>query len=418
MASITKICQNAKQPHGGYLPLKNFKKITYDFLPYDGSEEYNISPNIFGNAIDYGSRIFFDDNIFDICLQAANAIGPKVHRRLNKEIKKLNKYLDKNNEYNKEAVILLCNIVYFDIVYRSGQYSEEDLFTCDPDDTTVFLINLYIQRTLEFFKEVGPVCATGFTFEDAFTHLFTSGDGDFLTKNTIWDIKALKANPNAQQTLQVACYYVAAKHSKKEIYKNINSFGIFNPRKNTAWILNEEEVNSDVLSIVANQFMGYELHGQEGSNNDISMVRERYKHCQYYEDIAQSILYITSYSDFDPTRFKDRKYLISINMGFILDGKEIAECFKYAKADLSKAFNPGYISSVIDVRHRFYEKMAQKEDDEAEKFLRVTISLAMSYITLACIDQEDNFKMASDLYNAMVRQKEKFLMEKKASIDS
>ena len=39
-----------------------------------------------------------------------------------------------------------------------------------------------------------------------YTDKITSGDGDFLTVDTLWDFKVLKANIKSQHTLQLLVY--------------------------------------------------------------------------------------------------------------------------------------------------------------------------------------------------------------------
>lgn len=45
-------------------------------------------------------------------------------------------------------------------------------------------------------KAFGPVTADGFTMEGAYTATITTGDGDFLTKDTLWDFKVTTSKPN------------------------------------------------------------------------------------------------------------------------------------------------------------------------------------------------------------------------------
>ncbi|KRK10190.1 hypothetical protein FD11_GL002144 [Ligilactobacillus pobuzihii E100301 = KCTC 13174] len=46
-----------------------------------------------------------------------------------------------------------------------------------------------VQLSLNFFEQYGPKKVDGFTFEGGYTDLITSGDGDFITEDTLWDFK-------------------------------------------------------------------------------------------------------------------------------------------------------------------------------------------------------------------------------------
>lgn len=383
MATITNISKNAKQPPGGYLPLKKFNKKNYNFLPYDGKEEYNINPGLVGNAVDYGSRLFFDTDVFVICKDAANKIGSDVYNRLNKEITKLEKYIQKNKEYDKKAVTTLCNIVYFDIVYRTGKYREEDLFSCEPDDDTAFLINLYIQRTLLFFKEVGPVCAMGFTFEDAFTQLFTSGEGDFLTRDTIWDLKVLKNNPNTQKTLQVACYYVAALQSNKNIYKNIKGFGIFNPRKNTSWEMNGKDIDEFVLWKIKNECLGYsDDDTSDFFSVDLEQIKEKYAQVSLVDDIVEIAFYIYLNSIYDPLKICDSAYCSKNNIEFIHEIKYYCEVLVNNNLDVRKLYDKEYITKFMEEKLEESFLQANKGNEEmSEELDNIVLNVALIYFS-------------------------------------
>lgn len=49
-----------------------------------------------------------------------------------------------------------------------------------------------IERALKFFERYGPKILDGFTFEGGYTYIVSSGDGDFITEDTLWDFKVSK----------------------------------------------------------------------------------------------------------------------------------------------------------------------------------------------------------------------------------
>ena len=72
----------------------------------------------------------------------------------------------------------------------------------------------------------------GFTFEDAYTEKIDSGDGDFLTKDTMWDFKVSINEPTTKHTLQLLIYFLMGKQTGKRKFKALEKIGIFNPRLN------------------------------------------------------------------------------------------------------------------------------------------------------------------------------------------
>ena len=54
------------------------------------------------------------------------------------------------------------------------------------------ILRLWLKRSLAFWKEYGPITQDGFTFEGGYTDIVSSGDGDYLTEDTLWDFKVSK----------------------------------------------------------------------------------------------------------------------------------------------------------------------------------------------------------------------------------
>ena len=88
-----------------------------------------------------------------------------------------------------------------------------------------------VKRSVSFWNMYGPIIKDGFTFEPyGYTKTVDTGDGDFLTQDTLWDFKVSKAKPTNKHTLQLLMYWIMGQHSGKDEFKNISNLGIFNPR--------------------------------------------------------------------------------------------------------------------------------------------------------------------------------------------
>ena len=114
-----------------------------------------------------------------------------------------------------------------------------------------------VKRSLAFWKEYGPITKDGFTFEGGYTDIVSSGDGDYLTENTLWDFKVSKEEPRSKYTLQLLMYYIMGCHSIHPEFQKIEKLGIFNPRKNKVYIAKVSSINPEVIEKVSQDIIGY-----------------------------------------------------------------------------------------------------------------------------------------------------------------
>ena len=64
-----------------------------------------------------------------------------------------------------------------------------------------------VERSIEFFDSYGPKIADHLTFKGGYTGHVTNGDGDFLTKDTLWDFKVSKQRLSSKSVLQLLIYW-------------------------------------------------------------------------------------------------------------------------------------------------------------------------------------------------------------------
>lgn len=127
-----------------------------------------------------------------------------------------------------------------------------------PDNNAVEDIRTLVERSLTFFNTYGPVTEDGFTFEpNGYTDVVDSGDGDFLTNDTLWDFKTSKAAPTSKHTLQILMYYIMGKKSGKAMFKNIQNVGIFNPILNTVYLLPVSSVPDVIMDTIEHDVCGF-----------------------------------------------------------------------------------------------------------------------------------------------------------------
>lgn len=249
MVSVTQRIKQVKQPRGGFLPPKIFNvqdlPIVKELNPVE-----NLHPTTIGLVVDYMSRGVLENNFVDAF--KISFLGAALQNKEEEALTLLSKITDLSDTSLTAASLL----VSYDAMFRAGVESQplEDRIILDKD--TLENLRVMIERTIDFFKKFGPVTATETTFEGAYTDIVSAGDGDFLTKYTIWDMKVSKAKITSAHTLQILMYYLLAKKSKKPMYADVENLGFFNPRLNTVYTLPVKEVSSDILKIVSEDILG------------------------------------------------------------------------------------------------------------------------------------------------------------------
>jgi len=110
---------------------------------------------------------------------------------------------------------------------------------------------------MRLFFEVNPPTLKEFEFTGAYTHLIRIGDGDILTKDTLWDIKVSKTKPQPKNTLQILVYWIMGRRSIHPQFQTIEKLGIVNPRLGKTWTIAVEEIPDSTLTQVSSDVIGY-----------------------------------------------------------------------------------------------------------------------------------------------------------------
>ena len=185
---------------------------------------------------------------FKISLLGANIVNETVYaKKLISTIKGLNGL----------SILSACKVVGYDVCFRAGPKGYRAVQEINPDADTIANICTMVNRCLIFWKEYGPVVIDGFTFEGGYTDIVSAGDGDYLTADTLWDFKVSKDAPKNQYTLQLLIYYIMRCHSVHKKFQSIKKLGIFNPRLNTVYLLDVENVSKETIQEESSAVIGY-----------------------------------------------------------------------------------------------------------------------------------------------------------------
>lgn len=256
MHYVTGIANSIKQPRGGYINPKEFEETLLD----DGitlNENENIHPGHIGTAVDYLTRFVMgapSEEAFKISLMGSKGANDNLYAY---------RLLSKIHGLDNDSISCACQLVGYDVCYRSGLNNYRPVREIVPNQETIDNIITMVNRCVNFWNKYGPIIRYGFTFEGAETLLVSSGEGDYLTKDTLWDLKVLKSDIKSKHTLQVLMYYIMGCHSKHKEFLSVKKLGFYNPRLNKVYLLKVSDISGDTINKVAHDVIGYGLTDAE-----------------------------------------------------------------------------------------------------------------------------------------------------------
>lgn len=277
MSSVTKRIKQVKQPRGGFINPSDFKAIKLTNKE-ELNENENVDGFIIGMAVDYLTRFLISGDIqkaFSVSLKGALAAG---FYGVENAFLIANELAEGITALDEQSIINACKLVTFDVWYRKPSQGnvEKGYAEISPDYLTIQNIKILVERSLLFFEQYGQITADGFTFFPegksdidcrkelrvngvcgGYTSVVSRGDGDFLTKDTLWDFKVSKSKPTSAHTLQLLMYWIMGKHSGQDIFKSITRLGIFNPRLNTVYLLDIKDIPEDIIKTVEREVICY-----------------------------------------------------------------------------------------------------------------------------------------------------------------
>lgn len=252
---VTLRVRQISQSRGGWLPAGRFSRIALSD-PVSLRARENVSASVVGLGVDYLTRLMYSGDVHDsfaTSLQGAMAagMGPEASR-----------LLSRIGGLSDESVRAALDLVRFDQVARRGP-AGTPLFGVMgshdvADDATCWNVRRMVQRSCRFLDAFGSVVWEGFTFEGGYTPVVSYGDGDFLTGDTLWDMKTLRREPTSDHTLQLLCYWLMGLHSIHPEYRRIRWIGFYNPRLDVVYRCSVASLPWPVLRRVCVHVIGYD----------------------------------------------------------------------------------------------------------------------------------------------------------------
>lgn len=247
---VTGMVRIVRQPRGGFIRPSDMEKSALVSKTHLNDGE-NVHPSLVGLAVDYLSRFMMGESkesAFKISL-----LGAKLLNHTNRP----NFYLFVIKGLDDESIVAAIKLVSYDCVFRAGPHAYVDQSQLKPNKETIQNIREMVNRTIEFWKTYGPITIFGPTFEGGYTDSIATGDGDYLSKDTIWDYKVSKEPPTSKHTFQLLLYYILGIHSVHNEYKNIKYIGIYNPRLNNVYRYSLSLVSEEAIRYIEKEIIGY-----------------------------------------------------------------------------------------------------------------------------------------------------------------
>ena len=298
MFSVTQRVKHVGQPNNGYVPKSLFDITTYD----DKLDLYDIKSSlssIQGLAVDYLLRFLCTHDKFKsffscICgaMHLDEVSGDTYEWDYVKDC------LNNINGLDDESILNVCCIVRYDAIHRTSST------TFRPSHDVAFDVNLcknifvLVSRCLSFFNKNNlEIIETGFTFEDGYTELVSSGDGDYLTQDMILDIKCSTKSFSTQWSLQLLMYYILGIHSVYSEFLSIKKLCIFNPCENVSYICVIENIPDSIKYNVSHSVLGYNMLYDDFSKwmdvngSDMNLIRK------FSSSVSIDVFDVNNYDD-------------------------------------------------------------------------------------------------------------------------
>lgn len=275
MSSVSELVETIEQPIFGILPISCFEKKELKQDSYVLSGKNSIPAAHLGLIVDYCIKYILGVKLSDIlhveyagyaehirvsAIRFFDSISEQSLTQIYIEDERKNICLsdfiskvENAKTFDDFVTNMLYVIQYGDFIRnfryaydRIGETFKTKLSKEELQDILVLFMRT--QSWISTFDDVTPM----YKFKPyGYNNTVTSGEGDFCTKNTLWDLKVSNGEPTTKDTLQLLIYYIMAKHSGNKLYKDVDSVGVYNPRLDTTWLCDIQRIKPSIIKKVS-----------------------------------------------------------------------------------------------------------------------------------------------------------------------
>ncbi len=248
MASLIKQIRTSIQPHGGYIPISAFS-----YKQHSGNTITlcckNTDENIIRLAVEYLLKIHISENTDKNYLMIETALRDVPCKNRSELIKKFYEGITSQNPTT--ATEYAIKLAYIEAYCKFGTLPKNS----NPDIEALKDVSAMSERCRSFFGSSINIC--GFDFEGGYSECITSGNGGYLSSDTLWNV-TVSDSVTCFDTLLVLVQYIMGLHSyNSRFLKKIKRLGIYNPRLDAEYTLNISDVAEKVIEDVSKNIIGY-----------------------------------------------------------------------------------------------------------------------------------------------------------------
>lgn len=273
---VTRVVETAGlQPRGGFVPPKDM--IVTDLVDDDDflmtvttlGEYADVSPTTVGMVVDYLLRadlaLYKGTDVTEAVFNAfiISMMGAKMVNKIDDAIdleKQISEELIKGKDRNyKKVVTCACRLVVFDAVIRAMYYDENTKPPKPTLEDAQYITYLEVSALRHFKEFEKPVTKIGFSVSGEGSKNVSASDGDYLTEDSIIDLKTSKSKPTSKDTLQVLMYYLMGLHEDYETFSKIQYLKIVNPKLGKVYTYDLDDLTDETKLQVERDVIGYDV---------------------------------------------------------------------------------------------------------------------------------------------------------------
>lgn len=252
------------QPRGGYLNFKDFQEDTFedeDFI--DGSKE-NISPYLVSIIVDYLTSYLLTkqkEESFDIALKGVKAIQQYASAEDSNSTDYREIYDKLMNRLDLElsdlCISSAAKLACFGVAYKRGPEYFTGIRDINPDTITIDHIRKLVHRNLTILKSYSEVIELDVDFPKAYTGNIIDGSADYLSDDTLWDLRVLKNRFNKNHSMQLLIAWRLGMKQNHRKYSKVKYIGIISPRHNKAYRYDLSQIPQEFIDFLDYKVIGY-----------------------------------------------------------------------------------------------------------------------------------------------------------------